>query len=197
MILRNTDRLIALVKDIQILSEVEREGSFLKLEVTRVDDLMKTVLPLFQASASSAGLTLSCDLDKPDLKVRADGYRVEQILVNLIDNAIKYNRRGGIEVRVSSRGALAVFAVSDTGRGIPEDKQQRIFERFFVVDRSRSRKMGGTGLGLAIAKHIVEAHGGSISVTSTPGQARSSSSHCPWRINRSLTFPKYILNSSP
>lgn len=170
VILRNTDRLIALVKDIQILSEVERGGNFLKLENTKVEDLMKTVLPLFQASASSAGLTLSCSLDKPDLKVRADRYRVEQILVNLIDNAIKYTEEGGVEVRVSSRGARAVFAVSDTGRGIPEDKQQRIFERFFVVDRSRSRKMGGTGLGLAIAKHIVEAHGGSISVTSTPGQ---------------------------
>ncbi len=170
VILRNTDRLIALVKDIQILSEVERDGSFLKLESTKVDDLLKTVLPLFQNRASSSGLDLSCVMDKPDLAVMADRYRVEQVLVNLIDNALKYTEEGRVEVRVSSRGSWAVIAVSDTGRGIPEDKQERIFERFYVVDRSRSRKMGGTGLGLAIAKHIVEAHGGSISVTSTPGQ---------------------------
>ncbi len=169
VIMRNTERLIALVKDIQILSEVESGENSLSLEPVPVEDIMGTVLPLFESRAGERGLSLSFVNEKPGLEVMADRYRVEQILVNLIDNALKYTDQGSVEVRVSSRGDSAVFAVSDTGRGIPAELQERVFERFFVVDRSRSRKLGGTGLGLAICKHIVEAHGGTISVTSTPG----------------------------
>lgn len=170
VILRNTDRLIALVKDIQILSEVETGGCALSIEPVPIDLLRETVMPLFEPRAREKGLTLGFIQDKPGLTALADRYRVEQILVNLIDNALKYTDSGGVEVRVSSRGSNIVFAVSDTGRGIPGEHQERIFERFFVVDRSRSRTMGGTGLGLSISKHIVEAHGGTISVSSTPGQ---------------------------
>jgi len=170
VILRNTERLIALVKDIQILSEVESGEGVLSLEPVSVREIMETVLPVFEASARERKLSLSFVEDKPGIMLRADRYRVEQVLVNLIDNGLKYTDEGGVEIRVSSRGGKAVFAVSDTGRGIPEDLQERIFERFFVVDRSRSRKMGGTGLGLAISRHIVEAHGGTISVSSSPGQ---------------------------
>jgi len=169
VILRNTDRLIALVKDIQILSEVETGGA-LSIEPVPVDLLRETVMPLFEPRAREKGLSLGFIQDKPGLTALADRYRVEQILVNLIDNALKYTDSGGVEVRVSSRGRNIVFAVSDTGRGIPEEHQERIFERFFVVDRSRLRTIGGTGLGLSISKHIVEAHGGTISVSSTPGQ---------------------------
>jgi len=169
VIMRNTERLIALVRDIQILSEVESGENSLSLEPVPVEDMMGTVLPLFESRAEEKGLALSFVNERPDLAVMADRYRVEQILVNLIDNALKYTDQGGVEVRVSSRGDSAVFAVSDTGRGIPAELQERVFERFFVVDRSRSRKLGGTGLGLAICKHIVEAHRGTISVTSTPG----------------------------
>lgn len=169
VILRNTDRLIALVKDIQILSEVETDGRALSIEPVPVDLLLESVIPLFEPRAREKGLSLRFIQDKPGLTALADRYRVEQVLVNLIDNAVKYTDAGGIEVRVSSRGRIIVFAVSDTGRGIPEEHHERIFERFFVVDRSRSRTMGGTGLGLAISKHIVEAHGGTISVNSTPG----------------------------
>jgi len=169
VIMRNTERLIALVRDIQILSEVESGENSLSLEPVPVEDMMGTVLPLFESRAEEKGLALSFVNERPDLAVMADRYRVEQILVNLIDNALKYTDQGSVEVRVSSQGESAVFAVSDTGRGIPAELQERVFERFFVVDRSRSRKLGGTGLGLAICKHIVEAHGGTISVTSTPG----------------------------
>lgn len=170
VIMRNTERLIALVKDIQILSEVESGEGVLTLETVSVREVMDTVLPLFEDASQKRNLSVTYVEDKPGLMLRADRYRVEQVLVNLIDNGLKYTDEGGVEVRVSSRGGKAVFAVSDTGRGIPEDLQARIFERFFVVDRSRSRKMGGTGLGLSISKHIVEAHGGTISVSSTPGQ---------------------------
>lgn len=170
VILRNTDRLIALVKDIQILSEVESGESALKLEPVTVGSVMETVIPLFRDQAEKKGLTLSFTEDKSGLVLMADRYMIEQVLVNLVDNAIKYTDEGSVEVMVSSRGGSAVFAVSDTGRGIPEEQQERVFERFFVVDRSRSRKLGGTGLGLSISRHIVEAHGGTISVTSAPGR---------------------------
>jgi two-component system, OmpR family, phosphate regulon sensor histidine kinase PhoR len=168
--MRNTERLIALVKDIQILSEVESGEGVLTLETVSVREIMETVMPLFEDASQKRNLSVTYVEDKPGLMLRADRYRVEQVPVNLIDNGLKYTDEGGVEIRVSSRGGKAVFAVSDSGRGIPVDLQERIFERFFVVDRSRSRKMGGTGLGLSISKHIVEAHGGTLSVSSTAGQ---------------------------
>ncbi len=170
VILRNTDRLIALVSDIQTLSEIESGADFLRIESIPVSEIFSTVMPLFTARSEEKGIPIVLVQAKTDIKIKADCYRIEQVFVNLIDNALKYTDSGSIEVRASTRGELAVFAISDTGRGISQEAIPRIFERFFVVDRSRSRKMGGTGLGLAITRHIIEAHGGTISVSSTPGQ---------------------------
>ena len=103
--------------------------------------------------------------------VYGDRERLKQVLVNLIDNAIKYTDSGGtVEVGVEEEGSRCAIWVRDTGPGIAEEHQSRIFERFYRVDRDRSREVGGTGLGLAIVKHIVEAHGGTIRVTSAPGK---------------------------
>jgi two-component system phosphate regulon sensor histidine kinase PhoR len=170
VILRNTDRLISIVTDIQTLSEVESTNEFIKLESVPVDEIVNTVMPLFSSMAEEKGLILSFIQEKPRISINADRYRIEQVFVNLIDNAVKYTDSGTVEVRASTRGELAVFTVSDTGRGIPGEALGRIFERFFVVDRSRSRSLGGTGLGLSIVKHIIEVHGGTISVSSTPGR---------------------------
>ncbi len=170
VILRNTDRLIALVADIQTLSEIEAGADFLRIESFSVSEIFETVMPLFSARSKSKKIPISLVQTKDDIIIKADRYRIEQVFVNLIDNALKYTEKGSIEVRASTRGNLAVFAISDSGRGIPKEAIPRIFERFFVVDRSRSRKMGGTGLGLAITRHIIEAHGGTISVSSTLGQ---------------------------
>lgn len=170
VILRNTDRLIALVTDIQTLSEVESGADFLRIESVPVSEILDTVIPLFTSRAEEKNISISLVETKENINIRADRYRIEQVFVNLIDNALKYTDSGSIEVRTSTRGNQAVFAISDTGRGIPPEAIPRIFERFFVVDRSRSRKMGGTGLGLAITRHIIEANGGTISVSSTPGQ---------------------------
>ena len=169
VILRNTNRLIALVSDIQTLSEVERGDDFLKNESVPVSELFNTVFPLFTARSNQKNIPITLIQEKADQAVMVDRYRIEQVFVNLIDNALKYTDEGSIEIRASQKGDLAVFAISDTGRGIPEEAIPRIFERFFVVDPSRSRKLGGTGLGLSITKHIIEAHGGTISVSSTPG----------------------------
>jgi len=170
IILRNTERLIALVKDIQTLSEVEGEEGTCREESVSVSDILDTVLPLFTSRAMDKGITITADQITPNLTVSADHHRIEQVFVNLIDNAVKYTDSGLIQISAAKKGNQAVFAVSDTGRGIPREAIPRVFERFYVVDRSRSRKMGGTGLGLAITKHIVEGCGGTISVSSTPGQ---------------------------
>ncbi len=170
VILRNTDRLIALVTDIQTLSEVESGADFLRVESFPITEVFETVMPLFTTRSKEKNIPITLVQAKKQINIIADRYRIEQVFINLIDNALKYSEAGSIEVRASTRGKLAVFAISDTGRGIPKEAIPRIFERFFVVDPSRSRKMGGTGLGLAITKHIIEAHGGTISVSSTTGQ---------------------------
>ncbi len=170
VILRNTDRLIALVTNIQTLSEVESGADFLRVESFPITEVFETVMPLFTTRSKEKNIPITLVQAKKQINIIADRYRIEQVFINLIDNALKYSEAGSIEVRASTRGKLAVFAISDTGRGIPKEAIPRIFERFFVVDPSRSRKMGGTGLGLAITKHIIEAHGGTISVSSTIGQ---------------------------
>ena len=104
-------------------------------------------------------------------KVMADREKLAQILLNLLDNAIKFNKSGGqVEIRARVTAGQMTLAVQDTGMGIPEADLPRIFERFYRVDKARSREMGGTGLGLSIVKHLVEAHHGTVTVHSIPGQ---------------------------
>jgi len=98
-----------------------------------------------------------------------DPFKLEQVLINLIDNAIKYTERGEIVISVSQRNETIITEIQDTGIGIPREHLSRIFERFYVVDKSRSRKLGGTGLGLSIVKHIVLLHKGKIDVENIPG----------------------------
>jgi signal transduction histidine kinase len=102
--------------------------------------------------------------------VKADLFKLEQMLINLLDNAVKYTDRGGIAVSVDVQDKRVRIRVADTGIGIPKDDIPRIFERFYVVDKSRSRKYGGTGLGLSIVKHIVLLHHGTIHIESALGQ---------------------------
>ena len=125
----------------------------------------------FTAKAGARGMTLKNDAPSA-LGVKADPDRLRQVLSNLIDNAIKYGRTDGT-VRVTARPTAdrrIEFLVSDDGPGIPEGSKDRLFERFYRADKARSREQGGTGLGLAIVKHVVQAHGGEITVTSEPGK---------------------------
>jgi signal transduction histidine kinase len=116
--------------------------------------------------AKEAGVELSRSTD-PDATVMGSGRDLALLARNLIDNAIRYTPEGGrVEVRVRVEGDHAVLSVSDTGIGIPQRDLPRIFERFYRVDRARSRETGGTGLGLAIVKHVAENHGGEVTVTS-------------------------------
>jgi len=168
-ILRNTDRLINLVKDVQTLSEMEDTAARLEVGPVSVPNLLESLVPIFTERAREKGLDLRVELRRPLPPAKADAFRLEQVYINLIDNAIKYTESGSVTVRCERRGDFLVSAVADTGPGIAPEHQARLFERFYVVDRARSRRTGGTGLGLAIVKHIVSLHGGWVKVGSSPG----------------------------
>jgi two-component system phosphate regulon sensor histidine kinase PhoR len=171
IVFRHTERLGRLIDDLTDLSNIELGKITLRLEPTAVAAVIDTVVPIMQPRADAAGVALVVKLpsDLPD--VRADHDRLVQVLLNLVDNGVKYTARGG-EVRVTARetGGMVVVAVADTGVGIPAPDLPRITERFYRVDRARSRELGGTGLGLAIVKHLVQAHGGHLSIQSEVGR---------------------------
>ena len=122
----------------------------------------------FRPRASAAGLTLHVEGGEA-VPVRADRARIEQVIANLLDNALKYTERGEISVMIGGDAEHAWCEVVDTGHGIPHADQPRIFERFYRVDKARSREKGGTGLGLSIVKHIIGLHGGEVAVRNRPG----------------------------
>ncbi|MGB4703859.1 MAG: ATP-binding protein [Candidatus Saccharicenans sp.] len=165
---RNVSRLVRLVEDLARLSELEEKGSQLEKIPVDLREAVSGVLETFEKEAQKKGLYLKMEAEEIP-PVEADPYQIEQMLVNLIDNAIRYTDKGGVTVSLKRSGDGVELTVSDTGIGIPEEHLPRIFERFYVVDRSRSRRTGGTGLGLSIVKHVVLAHGGRIEVRSAPG----------------------------
>ncbi|MCO5142140.1 MAG: ATP-binding protein [Oligoflexia bacterium] len=164
---KNTDRLIALVNDLLSLSSLE-SGSELNKQSVRLLELSQRVLGNFQnqISAKKHKVTLNCQSDV----LFADRSKIEQVLTNLLENAIKYIPEGGtIQIDWIHEGNQTILKIRDNGPGIPKEQHTRIFERFFRVDSARNREQGGTGLGLAIVKHIVLRHGGKISVNSELG----------------------------
>ena len=166
---RNGERMTAIVQDLLLLSGLEARGSTPAAEDVDVARLLRDVTGMFVPRAEAQNLKLVLSLPSELPRITADTYLLEQVLVNLIDNALKYTEKGEVTVAASAEGTGVRIEVSDTGIGIPEESLSRIFERFYVVDKSRSRKLGGTGLGLAIVKHIVQSHSGTIDVESSPG----------------------------
>ncbi len=164
---RNTDRLIALVQDLLSLSALE---SGQDLEKTEVDLAAMTNRVLHQLESERARKQQKIQTKILVPQLWADAKRLEQVLSNLVENAIKYVPvQGNIEIRWEERPGEVVLVVTDDGPGVPPEHHARIFERFYRVDSARSREQGGTGLGLAIVKHIVQRHGGKVSVESRPG----------------------------
>ncbi|MCE5301041.1 MAG: hypothetical protein LLG37_09270 [Spirochaetia bacterium] len=169
VIKRHTERLINIVNDLLTLSQLEQMEVIKDAESAAVEDAVTNAAKIFEESAAKKGLYIRLEIEKGLPKIKGDSFRLEQVFINLIDNAIKYTENGGVDVRVAHEDGWVSVRVADTGTGIPEESLPRIFERFYVVDKSRSRKLGGTGLGLSIVKHIVGLHAGTLAVESKPG----------------------------
>lgn len=162
-------RLNALIDDLLSLSDLERAGASLRLEWFDLRELVERDVAMLRPRAEQAGLALRIISGGP-VRVDADPARIEQVVANLLDNAIKYTERGVVTVALGSENGRVWCEVADTGPGVPREDLPRIFERFYRVDKARSREKGGTGLGLSIVKHIVALHGGDVAVDSRMGR---------------------------
>jgi two-component system phosphate regulon sensor histidine kinase PhoR len=170
-ILRHTNQLTNLVSDLLELSKLESQGQTARRVPIDLGAVVQRAYELLLPAAQRKNQTLDLDI-APDLRqVNGNADYIERAVANLIDNASKYTPENGhIKVRAHRNGQFAVIEVADDGIGIPKDDIPRIFERFYRVDRSRSREMGGTGLGLSIVKHVAQVHGGAVEVDSTPAK---------------------------
>jgi two-component system phosphate regulon sensor histidine kinase PhoR len=169
---RHTERLGRLLNDLTDLSNIELGKVSLRLAPVRFTDVLGSVFDIVRPKAENGRVGLIADVEPADLGVHADHDRLAQILINLVDNAVKYTPEGGwVTVRARPLdGTRVEVRVRDTGVGIPRADLPRITERFYRVDKARSRELGGTGLGLAIVKHLVLAHGGELAITSEEGE---------------------------
>ncbi|MBF7083170.1 HAMP domain-containing protein [Desulfallas sp. Bu1-1] len=168
---REAGRLSRLVQDLLDLSRIESKHVTLKRKPVDMVALIRATAVKFQGQLESAGLKINLHLPASPIFVEVDSDMMEQVLINLVDNAIKYTPPGGlVEMEIAGREQDIVVRVRDTGIGIPPEDLDRVFERFYRVDKARSRARGGTGLGLSIVKHIVDIHGGTVGVNSTPGK---------------------------
>ena len=167
IIRHNAERLARLTEDLLTLSRVEQKRQKFEFEMHFVNDLLRDALELVQPMAEKREVQLKLDPAPEDATVWCDSEAVSQVLSNLLDNAIKYTPAGGtITVGGSPQGQFMEIFVKDTGIGIPPEDVPRLFERFYRVDKARSRELGGTGLGLSIVKHLVAAHDGTTRVES-------------------------------
>jgi len=147
---------------------LEERSAELETEQVNLAELVQLVANIYSPQAAKKGLALEVETE-PLVTLEADPFLLEQLVINLVDNALRYTEKGEVKINLRNKNGGVELIVSDTGIGLAEEHLSRIFERFYVVDKSRSRKTGGTGLGLAIVKHIVLLHQGKITVTSAPG----------------------------
>ena len=164
------ERLYMLINDILHLSEIETKQKDNNIETYEFEPIVEEVLSILQGAADKKNVALISEV-KNDIKITANRDRIKQMLINLIENGIKYNNEGGnVMISANKAEGKVIFSVKDSGIGIAKEHLPRIFERFYRVDKGRSRNMGGTGLGLSIVKHIVNLYSGDIKVNSEPGE---------------------------
>ncbi|MDD5617704.1 MAG: ATP-binding protein, partial [Candidatus Omnitrophica bacterium] len=169
IIKEHSERLNSLINDLLELSHIESGEMKLEIEDLKLKEIFDKVLSGFKAKLNKKKIEVENNLS-PGLLVRIDKDKIEQVATNLIDNAVKFNQeKGSIKIYSQDFNNEVKIIVEDSGIGIPPKDLPRIFERFYRVDKARSRELGGTGLGLSIVKHIVELHGGSVGVESTEG----------------------------
>jgi two-component system phosphate regulon sensor histidine kinase PhoR len=178
---KHTARLESIIEDLLNLSKIEREDERDEIILTEgeIIDVLSNAIEMCQdkADAKRIEIILFCP---EDTIAKMDAQLLEQAMINLLDNAIKYSEQGSsISIKASQTEDELIIRVLDQGCGIDKKHLPRLFERFYRVDKARSRKLGGTGLGLAIVKHISQAHGGSVSVESIPGKGSTFRIHLP------------------
>ena len=167
----DSDRLARLIDDLLDLSKIESGRLRMGLKPCATRPIVERVVSGLSRQVADKSIAITIDMPKDLSKIMADEARIAQVLLNLIDNAVKYTpREGKITILAKVKNAFVQIDVSDTGVGIPEKDLPRIFERFYRVDKARSRELGGTGLGLSIVKHIIQAHNGEVFVQSVEGQ---------------------------
>ncbi len=185
----HSERLNSLVEDLLTLSRIELGDIKIEKAAVSLDDVIDTVFTTLRNKAEIKGIYLKKEIPENLGEIKADRNRLTQILLNLVDNGIKFTETGGVTVRVKSDSVpltlnsqflnLIEISVEDTGIGIPQKHLPRLGERFYRVDSSRSRELGGTGLGLAIVKHLVKAHGWEMKIESTHGKGTKARISCP------------------
>jgi two-component system phosphate regulon sensor histidine kinase PhoR len=178
IIRKNASRMHGLIDDILELTSIEGGNVQLRAAPVELHPLVQDVCASLTAKASAQNVTLKNNVS-PEAMVHADARRLEQMLTNLIDNGIKFSREHGTVTISHEPGPRDKILVQDNGDGIPTQHLERLFERFYRVDRARSRDMGGTGLGLAIVKHLALLHGGEVTVTSELGKGSTFTIHLP------------------
>jgi two-component system phosphate regulon sensor histidine kinase PhoR len=174
------NRLHTLIQDMLSLARIESAQQSFKIGPVAVEPIVRSCVEDFRSRADAKRITLVVEPPASTVSARADEEGLRAILNNLIDNAVKYTpEMGRVTVRWSSDGATVSIDVADTGIGIRREDQPRVFERFYRVDKARSRELGGTGLGLSIVKHLTQALGGSVKVQSELGRGSVFSVHLP------------------
>ncbi len=177
-ILEQCARLQALLEDLLTLSRLESPAGAMEPEPVALGDLARRAREVIAPAAAERGVTL--EVEATELILPGDADALERLLLNLLDNAVKYNRPGGrVRLELRREGAEVIVEVRDSGIGISAEHLPRLFERFYRVDRARSRGEGGTGLGLAIVKHVAQLHGGRVEVESEPGVGSTFRVHLP------------------
>lgn len=167
----NILRLENIVNDMLDLSRLESRDQSLSLRYFNVEQSLRNIVADFEEVARRKNLDLACTVNLPsDFKFIADPYQFDKAVLNLVENAVKYTEKGCVDVRAKFENKKLVVEVEDTGNGIKQEDMERIFERFYRVDRGRSREQGGSGLGLAIVKHVMEIHKGTVRLESEVGK---------------------------
>ena len=167
---KSVDRMINIVEDLEVISRLETEQSQLDLQPFNILKLAEEVIEAFEMKAEQMKISLELHNETRSALVLGDRDKIHQVLINLVSNSIKYGKNGGVtRVNFFDMGDNMLIEIADDGIGIEEDSLDRLFERFYRVDKNRSREIGGTGLGLAIVKHILEGHNQTINVRSTVG----------------------------
>jgi len=172
IVAKQADRLNAIIEDLLTLSRIEQESERYEIvrQEVRLCDAVQSAVTLCQPKAEAKNIAVAVACSR-DIVAKVNELLIEQAVTNLIDNAIKYSQPGSsVQVQAARTASEVVITVRDRGCGIPAEHLPRIFERFYRVDKARSRSLGGTGLGLAIVKHIAQAHGGTVAVESTLGE---------------------------